>query len=83
MNDPEHVHFVADGFGLRLGHQKVEQGPIAMRLKFVAVRVVEKFQPLFGKRLAGAVEDRGRRAAALFVEGVLVRDPGAADVLQA
>ena len=45
-----------------------------MRQKFIAVRVVEKFQSLFGERFTGSIEDRGRLATALFVEWILVRD---------
>jgi hypothetical protein len=83
VNDPEDVHFVADTVGLRFSHQQVEQSTISMLLKFIAVRVVEEFQAVFGQRLAGAIENRAGLATGLFIERVCVRNPGATGVLQA
>ena len=83
MNNPKNVHLVTNPLRLRLGHHQVEQCALAVRLKLVAVRVVEEFQSMFGERGTGTIEDRGRLATGLFVERVLVRNPGAAGVLQA
>jgi len=83
MDNPEDVHFVADKVGLGFSHQEVKQGALAMRLKFITVRVVEEFQALIGQRFAGAIEDRAGLATGLFIERVPVRNPGATGVLQA
>src|SRR5947207_12411508 len=83
MNNPKHVHFVADRAGPGFGHQQVKQSAIAVRLKFVTVRVIEEFHAVFGQRLAGLVEYRGGRTTGLFIERVRVRNPGATGVLQA
>ena len=53
-----------------------------MRLEFVAVRVVKEFQPVLRENFAGLVEHRRGVAAGFFVEGIRVRNPGAAGVLQ-
>src|SRR5439155_18211347 len=83
MNNPEDVHFVADKVGPGFCHQQVEQGALAVRLKFISVRVIKEFQAVFGQRFAGAIEDRAGLATGLFIEGVRVGDPGAPGVLQA
>src|SRR5687768_10537554 len=46
------------------------------------MRVVEKFEAMFGQRLTGSIKDTRSFATCLFVERILVRNPGAADVFQ-
>ena len=47
------------------------------------MRVVEKLESVFREGLAGAIEDCGGFATRLFVEGIIMRNPRAAGVLQA
>ena len=44
--------------------------------------VVEKLQSMFGERFTSAVKDANGFTAGFFVEWILVRYPGTADVLQ-
>ena len=83
MDNPEDIHFVADKVGLGFRHQQIKQRAMAIRLKFISVRVVEELQTVFGQRLADAIEDRDGFATGLFIERVGVRNPGATGVLQA
>src|SRR5262245_5937139 len=82
MNDPEDVHFVPHEFRFRLGHYQIEERAIAVRLKFVAVRIVEEFQAVVAERLARAIEDGDRFARRLFVKWFLMRNPRAAGVFE-
>jgi hypothetical protein len=82
MHDPKHVQLIAHELRLRLRHQHVEQRAVAMRLKLVAVRVVEERNPLLGQRLARLVEHGNRIATGLFIERLLVIDPRAASILE-
>src|SRR5215475_7494890 len=82
MNDPEDVHLVAHEFRFRLGHYQIEERAFAMRLKFVAVRMVEEFQAMTAERFARAIEDGDRLARRLFVKWFLMRNPRAAGILQ-
>src|SRR4030095_10274402 len=82
MNDPEDVHLVAHEFRFRLGDHQIEEGAIAARLKFIAVRMVEEFQAVAAERLARAIEDGDRVARRLFVKWFLMRNPRAAGVFE-
>src|SRR5688572_32855941 len=46
------------------------------------MRVVEKFEAMFGQRPTGSIKDTGSFATCLFIERLLVRNPSAADVFQ-
>ena len=82
MHNPEHIHFKTNVLRLRLRHEQVEQRPRLIRLKFVTVRVVEKFDPFLGEHPARLVEDVDRSAALLLVKRIFVPDPGRAGILQ-
>jgi len=43
--------------------------------------VIKELQSVFGERLTSSVEDLDRFATGRFVKGILVRNPGAADIL--
>ena len=45
--------------------------------------VVEKLQAPFGQRFASPIEDRRGVATGLFIEWIIMGNPGAADILQA
>src|ERR1700682_3111585 len=81
MHYPKNVHLVMDKLRFRLGHHQVEERALAVRQKLIAVRVVKELQPVFGQRLTSAIEDHDSFATGLFVKGIFVRNPGAADIL--
>lgn len=83
MNDPEDVHLIVNEAGIGFGHEQIEQGAFAVRLKFIPMGMVKEFDAMLGESNAGAIEDGGGFAAGLFVEITLVGDPGAAGIFQA
>jgi hypothetical protein len=82
MNDPEDVHLIVNEAGIGFGHQQIEQGAFAVRLKFIAVGMVKEFDAMLGEGFARAIEDGSGFAAGFFVEITLVGDPGAAGIFQ-
>src|SRR5690349_2069886 len=82
MHDPENIHLIMDEFRIRLAQKQIKQRSLAMRLKFVAMRMVKESDVLFGQRFAGAIEDSGGFAAGFLVKIALVRYPSAAGILQ-
>src|SRR4051794_23061589 len=61
----------------------IQQRSISVGLELITMDMIKELHALFAEPLASAVED-GDRVATLFLREVLrVRDPSAADVLQA
>src|SRR5258708_2967029 len=82
MDDPENIHLVVDKPRLGPGHQQIEQRALAVRLKFVTVRVIKEFHTVFGERFTGAVEDGDGLAAGFLIEVTAMLNPRAAGILQ-
>src|SRR5690349_22902247 len=82
MHDPENIHLVTHELRLGLFHQQIEQRLLAMRLKLVAVSMIEKLDVVLRQRFARFVENFNSFAAGLLVKLSLVRDPGATGILQ-
>ena len=80
QHGPQHVHLEEDGLRVGLGHQQIEERPLAIRLELVAMVVIVELDAVLGQGRACPVEHRGRRAALLLVEGIRVIDPRATDV---
>src|SRR5687768_12464998 len=82
VHHPEDIHLVTDILRICFLHQEVEQSAIAMGSEFVAMRVIEKFHPLFRQYFTGLVENGNSIPAGLLIESSLMRNPRAADVFK-
>ena len=75
LDYPKHIHLKSHVFRFCFSHQQVEQRAVTVRRKFITMRVVEKFEAMFGQRLTGSIKDTSGFATCLFVERILVRNP--------
>src|SRR5712672_978945 len=82
MHNPENIHLVTHELRLGLFHQQIEERFVAVRLKFVAVSVIEEFDAMLRKHFTGMIENRSGFAARLLVEVTLVWYPRATRIFQ-